>query len=57
MCRSTVRGHTDAPLRDFEMGVTGRQLIERDVDERPLIAVVLTASDTRPLITCAAGRP
>jgi nitroreductase len=38
--------HTDVPLRDFEIGVTGRQLIERDVDERPLIAVVLTESDT-----------
>ena len=38
--------HTDVPLRDFEIGVTGRQLIERDVDERPLIAVVFTDSDT-----------
>jgi nitroreductase len=38
--------HTDVPLRDFEVGVTGRQLIERDVDERPVIAVVLTQSDT-----------
>jgi hypothetical protein len=26
--------HTDVPLRDFEVGVTGRQLIARDVDER-----------------------
>ncbi len=38
--------HTDVPLRDFEVGVTGRQLIERDVDERPLIAVIFTQSDT-----------
>jgi nitroreductase len=38
--------HVDIPLRDFEIGVTGRQLIERDVDERPLIAVVLTESDS-----------
>ncbi len=38
--------HTDVPLRDFEVGVTGRQLIERDVDERPLIAVIFTDSDT-----------
>lgn len=38
--------HTDVPLRDFEVGVPGRQLIERDVDERPLIAVLLTQSDT-----------
>jgi len=37
--------HTDVPLRDFEVGVTGRQLIERDVDERPLIAVIFTDSD------------
>ncbi len=38
--------HTDVPLRDFEVGVPGRQLIERDVDEHPLIAVLLTQSDT-----------
>ncbi len=38
--------HTDIPNRDFEVGVTGGQLIERDVDERPLIAVVLTTADT-----------
>ena len=38
--------HTDVPLRDFEVGVSGRLLIERDVDERPLIAVLLTESDT-----------
>lgn len=37
--------HTDVPLRDFEVGVTGRQLIERDVDERPLIAVIFTDAD------------
>ncbi|HET6878164.1 MAG TPA: hypothetical protein VFH38_11590 [Jatrophihabitans sp.] len=35
----------DLPQRDFEVGVTGRQLIDRDVDERPLIAVVLTDFD------------
>jgi nitroreductase len=34
--------HTDVPLRDFEVGMSGRQIIERDVDERPLIAVILT---------------
>lgn len=38
--------HTDVPLRDFEVGVTGRQFIARDVDEQPLIAVVFTDSDT-----------
>jgi len=38
--------HTDVPLRDFEVGVSGRLLIERDVDEHPLIAVLLTESDT-----------
>ena len=38
--------HTDLPTRDFEIGVTGRQLIERDVDENPLIAVVFTTADS-----------
>jgi len=37
--------HTDVPVRDFEVGISGRQLIERDVDERPLIGVVFTDSD------------
>ena len=37
--------HTDVPLRDFEVGVTGREMIERNVDERPLIAVMFTDSD------------
>jgi nitroreductase len=37
--------HTDVPLRDFEVGVTGKLLIERDVDEKPLIAVILTDYD------------
>lgn len=38
--------HTDVPLRDFELGLSGRQIIERDVDERPLIGVLFTNSDT-----------
>jgi nitroreductase len=38
--------HTNVPLRDFEVGVTGKLLIERDVDEKPLIAVVITDFDT-----------
>jgi nitroreductase len=37
--------HTDVPVRDFEAGVSGRLLIERDIDERPLIGVVFTDSD------------
>lgn len=37
---------SDVPQRDFEVGMTGAQLIARDVDERPLIAVVFTESDT-----------
>jgi nitroreductase len=45
---------TDVPLRDFEVGVTGRQLIQRDVDERPLIAVLLSESD-RPEEQLEAG--
>jgi nitroreductase len=40
--------HADVPLRDFEVGVTGKLLIERDVDERPLIGVVLTDFDNAP---------
>jgi nitroreductase len=47
--------HTDVPLRDFEVGVTGRQLIARDVDEQPLIAVVFTESDS-PLDQLRSGR-
>lgn len=38
--------HTDIPLRDFEVGISGRDLIQSDIDEQPLIAVVLTTSDT-----------
>lgn len=37
--------HNDVPMRDFEVGVTGRQLIENDVDEGALIGVVLTDAD------------
>ena len=47
--------HADVPLRDFEVGVTGKLLIEREVDERPLIAVVLTNFD-RPIEHLQAGR-
>jgi hypothetical protein len=47
--------HTDVPLRDFEVGVTGRLLIERDVDEKPLIAVVVTDFDN-PIDHLNAGR-
>lgn len=46
--------HTDIPLRDFEMGVSGREQIEADIDERPVIAVLLTQSDT-PREQLAAG--
>ncbi len=46
--------HTDVPLRDFEVGLSGREQIQADVDERPLIAVVLTESDT-PREQLAAG--
>jgi nitroreductase len=37
--------HTDVPLRDFEPGVPGAQLVEPGIDERPLLAVVFTTSD------------
>lgn len=44
--------HADVPLRDFEVGVTGKLLIERDADEKPLIAVFLTDADgTRDHLT------
>ena len=36
---------TDVPLRDFEVGMPGRQMIELDVDEPALIGVVLTDAD------------
>jgi nitroreductase len=47
--------HTDVPLRDFELGISGRQIIERDVDERPLIAVTFTHFDG-PLDHLRAGQ-
>ena len=47
--------HTDVPLRDFEAGVAGGQLITADVDERPVIAVICTGPD-RPLDRLNAGR-
>jgi nitroreductase len=46
--------HTDIPLRDFEVGVSGMQQIEADVGEYPLIAVLLTESET-PREQLAAG--
>jgi len=47
--------HANVPLRDFEVGVTGKLLIDRDVDEKPLIAVVLTDGDN-PIDHLQAGR-
>ncbi len=47
--------HSDVPQRDFEVGVTGRQFIERDFDEKPLIGVVLTEFDN-PADHLRAGR-
>lgn len=38
--------HVDVPLRDFEIGASGRELIAQDVDEHPLIAVILSDSDS-----------
>jgi nitroreductase len=46
--------HADIPLRDFEVGVSGREQIAADVDEHPLIAVLLTESDA-PREQLAAG--
>lgn len=36
---------TDIPVRDFEVGLPGTQLIASRVDERPLIAVIMTEAD------------
>jgi nitroreductase len=47
--------HTDIPLRDFEVGIAGSQLISAGVDERPLIAVIFTETDS-PLQRLEAGR-
>ncbi|HEX3335846.1 MAG TPA: nitroreductase family protein [Jatrophihabitans sp.] len=37
---------TNIPLRDFELGVPGQLLIAQDVDEHPLIAVLLSEYDS-----------
>jgi nitroreductase len=39
--------HTNVPVRDFEVGIPGGQLIAAGIDERPLIAVVFTTADGR----------
>jgi nitroreductase len=36
--------HSDVALRNFEQAIPGLQLIDLDVDEHPLLAVVLTTS-------------
>lgn len=38
--------HTDIPLRDFEAGIPGAQLIDAGIDEHPLIAVIFTDTDS-----------
>jgi nitroreductase len=38
--------HTDIPVRDFEVGVPGAQLIEPGIDEHPRLVVVFTNADT-----------
>ncbi|MDR1998705.1 MAG: hypothetical protein LBQ06_02025 [Frankiaceae bacterium] len=45
----------DIPQRDFEAGMSGGQIIERDVDEKPLIAVVFAPADS-PRDQLLAGR-
>lgn len=47
--------HTDIPLRDFELGIPGTQLISTGTDERPLIAVIFTEADS-PLERLRAGQ-
>lgn len=46
--------HSNIPVRDFEVGVPGAQLIEAGVDEQPLIAVLFTTADG-PADQLAAG--
>jgi nitroreductase len=46
--------HTDVPVRDFELGVRGAQLIAPGIDEKPLLAVVFTTGD-RPVDELLAG--
>jgi nitroreductase len=52
--RSDQPRHTDIPLRDFELGIPGTQLITTGVDERPLIGVIFTEGDS-PLERLRAG--
>ena len=47
--------HTDIPLRDFEVGTPGTQLISTGTDERPLIGVIFTENDS-PLQQLRAGQ-
>lgn len=47
--------HTDIPLRDFELGIPGTQLINAGADERPLIVVIFTEADN-PLERLRAGQ-
>jgi nitroreductase len=47
--------HTDIPLRNFELGIPGTQLINTGADERPLIAVIFTEADN-PLERLRAGQ-
>jgi nitroreductase len=39
--------HSDVPMRDFEAGITGGQLLTEVVDERPLYLVVFSTADGR----------
>jgi nitroreductase len=47
--------HTDIPLRDFEVGIAGTQLIAAGVDEHPQMLVILTEGDG-PVERLRAGR-
>ena len=39
--------HTDVPVRDFEAGVSGGQILPEGIDEQPLYLVVFTTGDGR----------
>jgi nitroreductase len=47
--------HTDIPLRDFEVGIPGTQMISTGTDERPVIGVIFTDNDS-PLEQLRAGQ-
>jgi nitroreductase len=46
--------HTDLPLRDFEVGTPGGELVTPGIDEKPLLALIFTTAD-QPVDRLQAG--